>query len=402
MERLYSGDSYLSEFKAEITEVVPCQNGWEVSLSRTAFYPESGGQPADQGWIDDVPVVNVVDTSEGPVHIVSTGNLAVAQEVQCRIDWNRRFDYMQHHTGQHILSQAFMEISGAETVSFHLSCDSATIDLSVESLPEEKLFETETRANKAVTENMGIRVYPVDCSKQKDIPVRKPSTRQGPVRIVEISNWDYSPCGGTHCKSTGEVGLIKITRLEKVRQQLRVHFCCGGRALHNFQKKSELVSGLGELLSCGEDDLLENVKKVIENGSQQTKKYQKLQLKIISLILEQMKYNVQNISGVKTVIQVVEDVELKDLNKLASRLLQEKTAEVALLAAEEPRPGILFARVNDERLPDLRTVLEATQDLFGGKGGGSPDRVQAGGTDAKGLLPALEKAKNLIMQHTAK
>lgn len=402
MERLYSEDSYLSEFKAEITGVVPCQNGWEVSLSRTAFYPESGGQPADQGWINDVPVVDVVDTSEGPVHIVSTNNLSVAQEVQCRIDWDRRFDYMQHHTGQHILSQAFLEISGAETVSFHLSRDSATIDLYVDSLPEEKLFETETRANKAVTENMEIRVYPVDCSKQKDIPVRKLSTRQGPVRIVEISNWDYSPCGGTHCKSTGEVGLIKITRLEKVRQQLRVHFCCGSRALHNFQKKSELVSDLGQLLSCGEDDLLENVKKDIENGSQQAKKYQKLQLKIISLILEQMKSNVQNINGIKTVIQVVEDVDLKDLNKLATRLLQDKTAEVVLLAAEEPRPGILYARISDERLPDLRAVLEATQDLFGGKGGGSPDRVQAGGTDSKGLLPALEKAKNLIMQHTVK
>ncbi|MFH1964994.1 MAG: alanine--tRNA ligase-related protein [Acidobacteriota bacterium] len=285
MERLYSGDSYLSEFKAEITRVVPCQNGWEVSLSRTAFYPESGGQPADQGWINDVPVVNVVDTSEGPVHIVSTGNLFVSQEVQCRIDWNRRFDYMQHHTGQHILSQAFLEICGTATVSFHLSCDSATIDLSVESLPEEMLFETEIRANKAVTENMEIRVYPFDSSKQKDIPVRKPSTRQGPVRIVEISNWDYSPCGGTHCKSTGEVGIIKITRLERIRQLLRVHFCCGGRALRNFQKKSGLVSDLGQLLSCGEDDLLENLKKEIENGCQQTKKHQKLQLKIISLIL---------------------------------------------------------------------------------------------------------------------
>ncbi|MFH1964993.1 MAG: DHHA1 domain-containing protein [Acidobacteriota bacterium] len=115
-----------------------------------------------------------------------------------------------------------------------------------------------------------------------------------------------------------------------------------------------------------------------------------------------MKYNVKNIGGVKAVIQVVEDVELKDLNKLATKLLQEKTAEIVLLAAEEPRPGILFARVSDERLPDLRTVLEATQDLFGGKGGGSPDRVQAGGTDSKGLLPALEKAKNLIMRHTVK
>ena len=227
MERLYSGDSYLDKFKAEVTGVAARKNGWEISLSRTAFYPESGGQPADQGWINDVRVVNVLDTAEGPVHIAAAENLSVGQEVQCRIDWDRRFDFMQHHTGQHILSQAFLETSGAETVSFHLSSDSATIDLSVESLSEEKIQEAEARANSAVTKNLEISVYQINSENQKDLPIRKPSTRQGAVRIVEIGKWDYSPCGGTHCRFTGEVGLIKVTRLERIRKQLRIHFSCG-------------------------------------------------------------------------------------------------------------------------------------------------------------------------------
>ena len=402
MTRLYSGNSYINEFKAEVTGVIPCKKGWEVLLSETAFYPESGGQPSDHGWINECPVVNVVDSGEGPIHIVSAGDLTAGEEVSCRIDWNRRFDHMQHHTGQHILSQAFLEVSGATTVSFHLGGDDVTIDLSVESLPEDKLLETENRANQAVTDNMEIKVYSVDSSQQKDIPVRKPSTRQGAVRIVEISGWDYSPCGGTHCRSTGEIGLIKITRLERVRQQLRVHFCCGSRALRDFQKKSWLADNLGNLMSCGENDLLANINKLMERSSRQAEEIKGLQERIFSLIAEKIKHNVQDINGWKTIIQLVEDVDLKDLNKLATKLLQEDTAEIVLLAAEKPRPGILFARINTERLPDLRSVLEATQGMFGGKGGGSPDRVQAGGTDPKGLLPALEKARTMLMQDTGK
>ena len=357
MTRLYSGNSYINKFKAEVTGVIPCKKGWEVLLSETAFYPESGGQPSDHGWINECPVVNVVDSGEGPIHIVSAGDLTVGQEVSCRIDWNRRFDHMQHHTGQHILSQAFLEVSGATTVSFHLGGDDVTIDLSVESLPEDKLLETENRANQAVTDNMEIKVYSVDSSQQKDIPVRKPSTRQGAVRIVEISGWDYSPCGGTHCGSTGEIGLIKITRLERVRQQLRVHFCCGSRALRDFQKKSGLADSLGNLLSCGENDLLANINKLMEHSRQQAGELKGLQEKIFSLIAEKIKHNVQDINGWKTIIQLVEDVDLKDLNKLATKLLQEDTAEIVLLATEKPRPGILFARISDENLPDLRSVL---------------------------------------------
>jgi alanyl-tRNA synthetase len=399
MERLYSEDSYLDKFKAEVTGVAPCQNGWEISLSSSSFYPESGGQPADQGWINDVRVVNVLDTSEGPLHIVAAENLSVGQDVQCRIDWDRRFDFMQHHTGQHILSQAFLETSGAETVSFHLSCDSATIDLSVESLSEEKIQEAETRANSAVTKNLKISVYQINSEKQKDLPIRKPSPRQGSVRIVEIEKWDYSPCGGTHCRFTGEVGLIKVTRQERVRQQLRIHFSCGDRSLRDYQKKTELVTSIGQLLSCGDDDLFENLQKEMENSSQQAKKYQKLQEAIISLTSEKIKHSVQDINGIKTVIQVVENIELKNLNKLATKLLQQKTADIVLLAAEEPRPGVLFARISEKSLPDLRTILKATQELFGGRGGGSPDRVHAGGTDSSGLRPTLEKASTLIKQH---
>lgn len=396
MEKLYSLDSYLKEFSAEVTGVSPGKEGWEVSLSRSAFYPESGGQPADHGWINAIPVTGVIESGEGQVHHIPAGEISAGQEVICRIDWNRRFDHMQHHTGQHILSQAFLETSGAETISFHLGKDDVTIDLSVESLPADILMETETRANKAVTDNLEIKVLTIDSDRQSDLPIRKPSSRVGPVRIIGIGNWDFSPCGGTHCGFTGEIGVIKITGLERVRQQLRVHFCCGGRALRDFQKKTGLISSLGQLFSCGESDLLANLNKQKENNSRLSGENQRLKQKILSLIAEQMKQNVQEIGGFRVAVQLVEDLELADLNKLASILLGEETADIVLLAAEQPRPGVLYAGSSCKNLPDLRLVLKETQGLFGGKGGGSPDRVQAGGTDRSGLIPALEKAKELI------
>ncbi len=398
MERLYLDDSHLKEFNAEITSVTPRENGLEITLSRSAFYPESGGQPADKGWINTLPVKEIIEKNGDFAYITAPGDLSVGQDVSCRIDWDRRFDHMQHHTGQHILSQAFIEEASAETVSFHLSRASATIDLAVETLSEEKLKAAELRANRAITDNLPVKIYSIEGSEQQHLPVRKPSARKGLVRIVEISGWDYSPCGGTHCDFTGEVGLIKILRLERVRQQLRIHFCCGKRALLDYRRKNELVAELGQILSCGEDDLADNVQKQIENSSSFAKKLQKLQSRMMGMLAEQMKNNTLDIGGFSSVIQYIEGAGLKDLNKLASSLLQEKTADIVLLAGDDPRPGILLASTGAEGMPDLREVLREVQPMFDGKGGGSPDRVQAGGNDSAGLLPALEKAKELIIQ----
>jgi alanyl-tRNA synthetase len=163
-----------------------------------------------------------------------------------------------------------------------------------------------------------------------------------------------------------------------------------------------LISSLGQLFSCGESDLLENLNKQKENNSRLSGENQRLKQKILSLIAEQMKQNVQEIGGFRVAVQLVEDLELADLNKLASMLLGEKTADIVLLAAEQPRPGVLYAGSSEKNLPDLRLLLRETQSLFGGKGGGSPDRVQAGGTDPTGLLPALEKAKELLISAAGK
>jgi len=398
MKRLYYSDSYLNEFDSHITGISRCSGGWGVTLADSAFYPESGGQPSDRGWINDHRVIEVLDTVDGPVQVVSDQSFSIGENVHCRIDWDRRFDHMQQHTGQHILSQAFMKSAGVETVSFHLGTDSATIDLPIETLPDKTWLEIETGANRVVAENHPIRVYTIDDSEQEKLPVRKISSREGAIRIVEIDQWDYSPCGGTHCRATGEVGIIKIVRLERVRQQLRVHFCCGFRALRDYQKKSFLVRDLGQSLSCGEGDLFENVNKQLEGRDQLVKVHGRLVLRNAGLLAELMKSRVEDVGGIRVIAQIVEELDLKELNKLATALLADNTAEIILLASAEPRPGILLARTSDRRFPDLRNVLNEISGLFNGKGGGSPDRVQAGGTNPEGLGPALQKAKILLTE----
>ena len=401
MKRLYSENSYLDEFQAKIEKCIPGKIGWEIYLSESAFYPESGGQPADHGSINGIPVLDVVDSNEGPVHVIERCDFSVGQVVTGRIDWVRRFDHMQHHTAQHILSRAFIETSGADTVSFHLGEESVTIDLSVEKLADSRLDETETLANKIAVDNLPVRVYNVDSSHQKRLPVRKPSARKDGIRIVEIDKWDYSPCGGTHCRSTGEIGLLKITRLERVRQLLRVHFCCSNRALLNFRSKSVLVNSLARQLSCGEADLLDKLKQQMENSGNLAKKYRKLREKMATATSERLTGQAQDLGEFRAVVELVEDSDLGELNRLASNLLGSGSADIVLLASQTPSPGVVFARINDTRLPDMRCILRETRDMFQGKGGGSPDRVQAGGTDSSGLLPTLERAKELIIEKSS-
>lgn len=397
MERLYYNDSYLVEFEAVIEKCVPTDDNIALLLSRTAFYPESGGQPSDRGWIDDIPVLEVTDSDEGPLHLVASSNFSAGRKVKGKIEWNRRFDHMQHHTGQHILSRAFLEILDAETISFHLGTNDVTIDIDREKISDPDLEKVEERANQAITENLQVRTYNIDSSDQSKIPVRKPSAREEDIRIVEVEGWDYSPCGGTHCSSTGEVGLIKILSLERVRRKLRVHFLCGHRALADYAKKTRLVREMAQTLTCGEEDLAENLRSSLETGKSEARHRRKLQEKLIELLGRHLSgHCVRELGGHRVVAETLEDLEIKDLNKLASSILQSGNAEFVMLAAEKPRPGIVLARTDNDELPDLRTILREIQDLFDGKGGGSADRVQAGGNDPKGVRPALETALELL------
>src|ERR1051326_619895 len=214
-ERLYYADAYLHEFDASITRVASRDGRTAVYLDRTAFYPTSGGQPFDIGTLNASRVVDVVDEDGGIAHLVD-GRLSAGDRVHGVIDWTRRFDHMQQHTGQHVLSAAIDRLFGARTVSFHLGADASTIDLSRE-LTRDELIAAEIDANRIVWENHPVAIRYASAEEAARLPLRKESIREGTLRLIDIEDFDLSACGGTHVARTGGIGVIAVASSERFK-----------------------------------------------------------------------------------------------------------------------------------------------------------------------------------------
>jgi len=233
-QKLYHEDAYQQEFWAQVLERIAVSNGLGLILDKTCFYPTSGGQPHDQGTLNGIPVSDVFEREDdgAVVHVVGgqvEGSvLKKGETVHGQIDWEHRFDHMQQHTGQHILSQAFLQLLDAETVGFHLSAESSTIDVDKASLEVAQLDRVEELANAIVFADRRVRTYFVDQESVQDLALRKHPGVTGQIRIIEVEGFDLSPCGGTHVKAAGEVGPIAITKSERRGSETRVEFLCGG------------------------------------------------------------------------------------------------------------------------------------------------------------------------------
>jgi alanyl-tRNA synthetase len=259
--KLYLDDAYLRQCFSEVIKQTQIHSKPGVILNQTVFYPTSGGQPHDAGTINGVDVIDVlVDQNEQIVHLLEKPLKGF--RVACEINWERRFDHMQQHTGQHILSQALLETKGADTISFHLGEQTSTVDINQSGLTPEAIFNVERLANRVIFENRDIIGHVVNKSQIHQFPIRKLPTVEDHIRIIEIKDFDYSPCGGTHCSKTGEIGLLKVKRYENYKGGTRLRFLCGFRALRDYQEKSEILTQLSRAISAGEADLPQNIIKL--------------------------------------------------------------------------------------------------------------------------------------------
>jgi alanyl-tRNA synthetase len=250
-ERLYYDDARLTQFSARVID--RRDDGRRIYLDRTAFYPTSGGQPHDTGSLGGLPVVDVVDEDDAIAHVLGASLAESAMDVAGRVDWERRFDHMQQHTGQHLLSAIFADRFGYETVSVHFGADVSTLDLSVETVPHEHLIEAESLANAVVGENRPVDVTYADATTAQGL--RKPPAREGTIRVVSIAGLDRSACGGTHVRGTAEVGTVLLRRQEKMKKQARIEFLCGTRAIRRARADFELLARLGAGLSASVDEI---------------------------------------------------------------------------------------------------------------------------------------------------
>jgi alanyl-tRNA synthetase len=379
-ERLYYLDSYLRTFTAQLVET--SADGTIVYLDRSAFYPASGGQPFDTGSIAGVPVLEVLDEEDRVAHRLSAP--APPGEMDCRIDWQRRFDHMQQHTGQHLLSAVFEERFGLRTVSFHLGQDASTIDLEGGTADNRVVEEAERRANEVVSENRPVTVEFQDADQAHGL--RKASDRTGSLRIIVIEGLDRSACGGTHVRATGEIGAILIRKLEKVRQTTRVEFLCGGRAIRRARADYEALSRSAQLFSAPLDETPALVAAQLEAARSSDKTRRKLELEIAAYKGKDLyETTAAGPDGVRRHVQRLTDGSMESLRALAQSFASQPRAVFA--AALENPPALLFAVSADAGI-DAGQVLKELLAAAGGRGGGTA-RMAQGSVPRPDLLEEL-------------
>jgi alanyl-tRNA synthetase len=382
-ERLYYTDSYLREFDADVID--QSGDGTRVYLDRTAFYPTSGGQPFDRGWMNDIPVLDVVDEGERIVHLL--GAPLGAGRITGRVEWNRRFDHMQQHTGQHLLSAVIAERFGFATVSVHFGEDSSTLDLETPSISPEQLLEAEQRANAVVTENRAVRVTFEDANNVAGL--RKASERRGTLRVVTIDDLDRSACGGTHVRATGEIGPILIGRAERVKQLVRVEFVCGERAVARARQNYDLLAKLAGLLSAAPHELpalVEAQRAEIKRLSAERREQSEELARYRAAELYQAAAPHPDGRRHIVVREPVGPIDrLRDLGQAVTAL----PGAVFIAAVADP-PAILLATAPDSGVDAGRTLKAALEDQ-GGKGGGS-SRLAQGSVKTQSALEAVIRA----------
>jgi alanyl-tRNA synthetase len=382
-ERLYYTDSYLREFSARIVD--HSEDGLTVYLDRTAFYPTSGGQPYDVGAIAGIPVLDVIDDNERIAHRLAaplhTG------PVDCCVDWDRRFDHMQQHTGQHLLSAAFEDLFALKTVSFHLGAESATIDLEGGPVEPRTIVEVERRANQIICENRPVTVRFQTAAEAQGL--RKATEREGTLRIVTIEGLDQCGCGGTHVRATGEIGALLLRKLEKVRQTTRVEFVCGGRAIRRARADYEGLFQTAQLFSAPLDEVPAVAAAQAEAARSSEKARQKLELELAAYQGKEL-YDATEAGpdGMRRIVRRGERTRMEDLRALAQNFTaRPKAVFVATLI--EP-PSVLMAVSADSGI-DAGKLLKAALAGAGGRGGGSPRIAQGSVTSAAALESVLEK-----------
>jgi alanyl-tRNA synthetase len=260
-EKLYYIDPRLQSFEARVLHREPAADRWAVVLDRTAFYPEGGGQPADRGRLNDLPVLDVQKRGE-EIHHYLPGALETGAAVQGQIDWPRRFEFMQQHTGQHIVSASLIEAAGCATISAYLGERYTAVEIDAGSISEQQIEAAQTLANRRVAENLPVEIHWIRPEEAERFNLRKPPPEVRELRIVQINGVDSAACAGVHVHTTGEVGLIKYDGLEKIRSRLRLHWLIGERAFRDMREKDRLVSALNRELTCATADILTSVQEL--------------------------------------------------------------------------------------------------------------------------------------------
>lgn len=379
-ERLYYKDSSLLSFEAKIVDTFQLNNMYHTILNRSAFYPTSGGQLFDRGTINAVEIEDVVETESGEVdHLSSSAIGKTGETVKGEIDKTRRWDNRQKHTAQHIISQVFIQQYDRETVSVHLGESYGAVELNTDKVSETELMTVENICNDLIRDNLKVQICFAEHDQLDAYNLRKKVERKGTIRIIKIGELDCSACGGTHCDSLLEVGMIKFIGTEKVRKNLLVKFLAGRQAYQDYSQKLKIINSLANSLTCHVDKLEESITKLQNENQTRRKQITVLSKELLPVMAEKLAEEAIEINNRKFIFETVSLAETKMSGRLAS-LAAQKISGLAVLVCQDK---ILFASANAEI--DAKEISARFAEQFGLRGGGNSSLATYGSVDQSKL-----------------
>jgi alanyl-tRNA synthetase len=401
-ERLYYQDSRLLEFDARVVSLSELDDGQiAITLDRTAFYPAGGGQPTDTGTLGDARVVDCIDAeNDGVLHVVQGLVPEVGDTVHGKIDWLRRLDHLQQHTGQHILSAAFIQLFAAPTLSFRVLEHECEIDVALENPADERIEEAVDLANQIIWENRAISIRQVSSAEAATLPLRKEPAREGELRVIEIEDFDLTPCGGTHARSTGEVGVIAVRSWERAKGLARIHFMAGVRVVADYRKANQTAREVAALFSAGREDTPALVTRLIVENKKLGRRTDELEQVACRIEAEELiqQAHISNPSAgpsgdtsMTVIATVFDDRSADSLKHLALALIAHPNT-VALLGSRDGETArLVFAR-STGAAGDMNALMRQACSVIEGRGGGKADMAQGGGKNLEKLDEALNQA----------
>lgn len=378
-KKLFYQDPYMRAFTAKgLTSEKDEQGHFYVVLNQTAFYPTGGGQPHDIGTLNDVHVYDVEEVN-GEVRHYTEEPVDIQKDIVGEIDWERRFDHMQQHTGQHILSAAFEEEFGYKTASFHLGREICSIDLDIVKLTDEEAIQAEKKANDIILENRRLETKWVTAEELSQYQLRKEVSVSENIRLVIIPEFDYNGCGGTHPDSTGQVSSLKILLTEKQRKKMRVYFVCGGRVLEQLGEKHKIIQGLTDTLNAPQEELNETATQTLRLNKDQDKKINALKEKLIDYEAEAYIEQAKESRGGKVIKASFADRPMLELQQLAKSITVNSGDSIVFLVNESNDKLQLVCAKGEAVSENMNDLVKKILPLIDGKGGGNASIAQGGG-----------------------
>ena len=394
-DHLYYHDSFLYEFDAEVRTIEMQGSRPAIILDRTAFYPTSGGQVFDTGWIifgeNKIPITEVTEKDDGTIlHFVELhSKLESGSKIHGLVDSNRRRDHMQQHSGQHVLSAAFIHLFSMPTVSFHMGDESCSIDLDTKALTGDQIEKAESLANDVIAQNRPVVVRFVTQQEAQGLGLRKiPPVERDKLRLIDIQDFDLTACGGTHVSSTGQIGSILLRKAEKVRQGFRAEFVCGKRAVATARRDYMTLAESAALFSSHLWDVPQQVRKSQDEARASRKSGEHVLAELADLHAQRLLAETPETNDRKVIVAKFPDRDLTFIKLLAQKITRLSSNALALLAATSDSPALVFAQSQGQPF-DMSALMKESLSKLGGRGGGSKDMAQGGPTQSQDLESTL-------------